>query len=142
MTYNLTLQIGPHENVIIDEGQYRPEVTHAYIELTPENCTVTLEPSENASPERILPYPRNINSNTDFPLRLYIDRRGDTSNLVFFKGRPVGRLLQVGIRITPEKRILTFRFATPQPKELVDGLVALGAEVDMPGEPTEAPQCS
>jgi hypothetical protein len=89
-------------------------------------------------PPRYIPAPqqREIYNSKIFPLRIYIDRSGDSPAHVSFISRPVGCItkLHLDLNAPPQKSIIQFCFAKHQPDALVDGLVALGASVDMPGE--------
>jgi hypothetical protein len=134
MPHDLIVLLGSSRTSVVEPQGQAYNLRRFELTLNIEKIDVQYD-YKNLPPEYgPAPSLREMYSNEIFPLRIYIDRGGVSPAHVSFMSRPVGDITELHLDLNLEKNIIQFRFATHQPDVLVDGLVALGASVDMPGE--------
>lgn len=140
MTHDLLVLIGPSRTAVVEPEGQACNLRQFKLDLTADK-PFDIVTDYRDFPPRFVPPPsqREIYNNQVFPLHIYIDRSGVTPVHISLMSRPIGRILELHLDLVgpPGKNTIQFLFATHQPDILVEGLVALGASVDMPGE--EAP---
>lgn len=133
MPYDLTVLLGSSRISVVEPQGQACNLIKCTLNLTAKEETSLL--LYDGDPRYVpAPQPQEIYNSEIFSLRIYVDRSQKMPCHVSFGSRPVGHLAELHVDLTPEKHIIQFRFDKPQPDILVDGLVALGASVDMPGE--------
>lgn len=132
--HDLCVQIGPHEHVALNEQGNLICLEHFRLNTDQNELFFKYVKEDN-------PYslpPDSLNHNDAYPLRIYARQQAIKESLFStFKGRPFGCLQTVHIEwdMNPnEKRQLRFVFAQQPHPDLLEGLVALGAEVEVLGE--------
>jgi len=131
--YNLCVQIGPDHQVALNEHGQLICLAHFVLD-TEDGLSFKYIKDDN-------PYsfpPTDLNNNAVYPLRIYARQTAIKETLyTTFNSRPFGYLKHVHIEWDSnpsEKRTLHFVFVQQPHPELLDGLVALGAEVEVLGE--------
>lgn len=137
MPYDLLVLIGASQTSVVEPQGQACNLRRFKLDLTADKPFNVQTDYSDFPPRYVLPpTQREIYNNQVFPLHIYIDRSGFTPPRVSFMARPVSHIAELHLNLVapPEKNSIQFRFMTHQPDILVEGLVALGASVDMPGE--------
>lgn len=130
----LSIQIGSERCALLFNGRELTNLTRFSL-LASELGVHTVYACAGNFPE-FGPAPTNAGSNSAFPLRIHVyPKLTDLSCTLL--SRPFGGITTLEVTVTPDKTRSRFVFVRPIQRQLLDALVALGAEVEMPGNPLE-----
>lgn len=132
MENRVRLHIGKESQVVLVNK--RAARTLRSFQLTTEPILLTTWEWAGNGPQYEDP-PANIFSNERYPLRFDIGENVNDLKVILLS-RPLSHLLKVEIDLHPDRKTL-LRLTLPAPihQDVIDTLVSLGVEVDMPGEP-------
>jgi hypothetical protein len=79
--------------------------------------------------------PDDIFSNESYPLRIDFGETADDVNIILLS-RPLSMFKSIELDLHPERKdLIRFTMHVPLHQDVIDTLVSLGVEIDMPGEP-------